>query len=182
MTDLVAAHGSGEWSVADVALADLDYGSGWGEYLASRDHYAGWALVVVYEDASLPDGTVTVHDTPVAVTPGAGLSVDFLGGETTTLGAVAWEGDRGIAGDELRLNSNALRPLMSGSTPDRPRFGSASDAFASTAWGSTSRYENSLGVDAKKFETVATQHGVNTVTATTTGDEYVLGVLTITTR
>lgn len=182
VTDLVAAHGSGEWSVADVALADLDYGSGWGEYLASRDHYAGWALVVVYEDASLPDGTVTVHDTPVAVTPGAGLSVDFLGGETTTLGAVAWEGDRGIAGDELRLNSNALRPLMSGSTPDRPRFGSASDAFASTAWGSTSRYENSLGVDAKKFETVATQHGVNTVTATTTGDEYVLGVLTITTR
>ena len=184
VTDLVAAHGEGEWSVADVALGTRLPGSVWDDLVASRDHYGGWSLVVVYEDVTLATGTVTVLDAPFAVVNGSGLSLDFLAdaGRTVSLGAVAWEGDRRVTGDQLQLNSVALRPMLARSTPDHPLFGSAADAFDSTAWGAPARHENTLGVDAKKFETTAAQGGANTISATTTGDEYVMGVLTITIR
>lgn len=184
VTQVVAAHGAGEWSVADIALAKLPHGSSWIDQLASLDLYAGWSLVVVYEDTALPDGSVTIVDGPVVVTAAAGLTFDILGasGTTTTLGAVAWDGDRHVSGDQLVLNSAALRPVLSPNSPGGGAHGSASDAFNTTAWGSSGRYENSLGVDAKKFEGAPTQAGVNTISASTSGDEYVIGVVTVTTR
>ena len=181
VTEMVAAHGAGRWSVADVALADRSYGSG---ILANRDLYAGWALVVVYEDQTLAPGSVTVIDTPVAVTATSALSFDLLdeGATTMTLGAVAWEGDRRVTGDQLQVGSVPVRPLLSVDGAGRPVLGSAMDAFSSVAWGSSARYENSLGVDVTPFEPVTLVPGITTVSAVTTGDEYVIGVVTATSR
>ena len=115
VTDAVAAHGPGQWAVADIALAKLPRGSSWIDQLASLDLYAGWSLVVVYEDPTLPAGSVTVVDGPVVVTEAVGLTFDVLGasGATAILGAVAWDGDRHVTGDQLLLNSVALRPVLS---------------------------------------------------------------------
>ena len=181
VTEMVVAHGAGQWSVADVALADRSYGTG---FLAQRDLYAGWSLVVVYEDAALVPGSVTVIDSPVAVTATSGLSFTILdeGAAATTLGAVAWDGDRRVTGDQVLVGSAPVRPLVSMDGSGRPVLGSAMDAFSSVAWGSSARYQNSLGVDVTKFEPVALVPGITTVSAMTTGDEYVIGVVTVTTR
>lgn len=184
VTEMVAAHGAGEWSVADVALAGHSDGSGWNGIIGSRDLYAGWSLVVVYEDAALPTGSVTVLDTPVAVTRSSGMTFSVLdeAATTTTLGVVAWEGDRQVTGDQVLVNSIPVRPLAGEGASGRAVLGSAQDAFSSVAWGSRTRYENTLGVDAKKFEPAATAPGATTVSAITTGDEYVVGVVTVTSR
>ena len=58
MTAEVAAGGAGTWWAADAAA---EPGLG---------RYAGWALVVVYSDALVPEGRVSVVDGFSSVAPG----------------------------------------------------------------------------------------------------------------
>ena len=55
--------------------------------------------------------------------------------------------------------------------------GSADNAFDSTATGWV--YPNSLGVDAKGFAEVELPSGVGTLTPSTAGDQYLIGVVTV---
>lgn len=173
VTDLVAAQGSGTWSVADVAVSatrnDPD-----------RSYYAGWSLVVVYADPSSA-ATVTVYDGAAWVGTKAAPPVFEFAAEAGTnarIGVVAWDGDRGTTGDRLLLDEN--RPLVparwDGSTP----ASGAANAFDSTAQGW--RLPNSLGVDAKAFAPARLNGDVSSLTATTTGDQYLIGAVTLRTE
>ena len=103
----------------------------------------------------------------------------FVGeaGASTRIGVVAWEGDRANRGDALTLSGvGPLTPLRW----DGSRVvggGSSANAFDSTATGWA--YPNSLGVDAKGFEDVTLPTGVGTLTATTSSDQYLIGVVTV---
>ena len=168
VTDLVAAAGGGTWSVADIAVAK-------GRSDPSPTYYAGWSLVVVYTGGPSA-GNVTVYDGGAWVASNGSVPFAFQGAadHTARLGAVAWEGDQGTSGDKLSLNGTALTPLRWDHTD-----GSSTNAFDSTATGSG--YANSLGVDAKGFVPQPLVDGVNTVVASTSGDQYLIGVLTVTT-
>ena len=102
VTALVAAAGSGSYSVADVQSA------------TGQDRFAAWALVVVYRDTAQParslvvfDGLVSVSgiDTSSTVT---GFRTPAAGPVRTTVGGVGYEGDRGASGVSLRLNTQDL--------------------------------------------------------------------------
>ncbi|WP_211588879.1 hypothetical protein, partial [Allorhizocola rhizosphaerae] len=124
--------------------------------------YGGWALLVVVADGG-PRRHVAVIDgfhalksgsvaTPVYGMPGARASVAFVG----------WEGDRGIAGDRLRLGDRAL----------------GGDNVASSTADGTPDGWNTFGVDARLFDShLPTGSGQPEITATTTGDVWILGVL-----
>gem|GEM_PF-3164559 len=170
VTAAVQAGETGYWAANGAAVS------------ASRndpDHtyYAGWALVVVYADPA--GGNVTVFDGGAWVATDQSTTFAFAAAENRNarVGVVAWEGDRngGGGGDALKLNTTpALTPLMwDGSA------GLATDAFNSTATGSV--FKNSLGTDAKAFAPAPLLDGINRLAASTVGDQYLLGVVTLTT-
>ncbi|OIQ79441.1 NPCBM-associated, NEW3 domain of alpha-galactosidase [mine drainage metagenome] len=171
VTSQVAAGGSGTWSVADVALPT-------GRVDSSPTYYAGWALVVVYSGGT---GDVTVYDGGAWVASNSSVPFAFQGakGQAVRLGVVAWEGDQATAGDTLSLNGSGMTPLRWDPSHRTLHPGSTTNAFDSTAVGSA--YVNSLGVDAKGFASGSLVAGVNTVVASTSGDQYLIGVLTVTT-
>ena len=175
VTAEVRLGGAGKWSVADIAYAGNSHTD------RSPSYYAGWALVVVYEDGHLATGNVTVFD-------GAAL-VDSARDQTFTIatdtssklrvGVVAWEGDRDIAGDQLKVS--AAGALASSGVPLTPRrwdglAGLTSNAFDSTAAGSD--HPNSFGVDVKGFYSAVPPASSTTIRATSTQDRYLLGGLT----
>jgi hypothetical protein len=175
VTDLVSARGPGTWSVADVAVSatatDKD-----------RTYYAGWSLVVVFADPE-SDASVTVYDGGKWIgTSAVPAAFEFAAeaGTTARIGVVAWEGDRTGTGDRLLLgdtcvSAKAQRALQ----PTRwdGAFGSDTNAFDSTATGW--RANNSLGTDAKGFRTVRLACDVSSLTATTAGDQYLIGAITL---
>jgi hypothetical protein len=169
VTDLITEHGGrGEVQVSGVATA------------ATRNdkdptYYGGWSLVVVYEDPGTHQD-VTVYDGGAWVATGSSTTFDFASdGGLARVGVVAWDGDRGAGGgDRLALNGTALVPVRWDGTP-----GSADDAFTSTAMGSS--WANSLGVDAKPFMPAELGEGVQHLTASTAGDQYLIGAVTVTT-
>jgi len=170
VTKALRAGGTGGWAASGAAVSKT---------ANDPDHtyYAGWALVVVYAD-ELTGGNVTVFDGGAWVATNQSTTFAFGAAESldAQFGVVAWDGDRGGvgSGDALTLNTTtALTPLMwDGSA------GLASDAFNSTAMGSV--FAHSLGTDAKAFRSAPLLNGINRLTASTAGDQYLMGVVTLT--
>ena len=104
VTSIVQAAGAGTYSVANVQA-----GTG-------GDRYAGWTLVVAYQDPNQPprnltvdDGFVTVQSgSPPITIPVSGFQTPPSGPVRTTLGFVAYEGDAGLTGDSATLNTTKL--------------------------------------------------------------------------
>ena len=102
VTSIVQAAGSGTYFAGGV-LAATGNGGGLG-------HYAGWSLVVIYRDTTQPfrrlqlfDGAqVVVSGSPVDITV-TGILTPATGAFSTRVGAVVWEGDDGITGDNLQI-------------------------------------------------------------------------------
>ncbi|MBD7917489.1 sigma-70 family RNA polymerase sigma factor [Cellulomonas sp. Sa3CUA2] len=177
VTDLVARGGGGSWALADAAVSE-------GRTDRDPSYYAGWSLVVVHGTPA-PDGTsgassVTVHQGGAWIgTSAAAPAFAFVGeaGARTRIGVVAWDGDRANRGDQLTLSGvGPLTPLRWDGTAV-VGGGSADNAFDSTATGWT--YPNALGVDAKGFAEVTLPSGVGTLTPSTAGDQYLIGVVTV---
>ena len=180
VTELVAAGGAGDWSVADTAVSATAKDG-------TRTYYAGWSLVVVYSDPG-SDAAVTVYDGGQWIgTTGTPLAFEFAAdaGTKARLGVVAWEGDRTGTGDRFLLGDTCLGSTGSGATVKRPLVptrwdgaaGSDTNAFDSTATGW--RAANSLGIDVKAFREVTLACDVSSLTATTTGDQYLVGAITL---
>ncbi|MBO0926325.1 sigma-70 family RNA polymerase sigma factor [Cellulomonas sp. zg-ZUI199] len=177
VTDLVARGGAGTWALADAAVSA-------GRSDRDPTYYAGWSLVVVHGTpaaAGSPGASaVTVHQGGAWTgTSTAAPAFAFVGeaGARTRIGVVAWEGDRAASNDRMTLSGvGPLRPLRWDGTAT-VGGGSAGNAFDSTATGWA--HPNSLGVDAKGFEEVTLPTGVGTLTPSTAGDQYLIGVVTV---
>lgn len=180
VTDLVQNSGvAGDWSVANIGIDPSRIGK--------KAVYAGWSLVVIYEDASVPTGEVTLYDGALSLrdTVSKELALSGTAGTQARVGVVAWEGDRGILGDFLKLNDDKkLIPQRFTTSPggdfgEAPSWtpGAANNAFDSTATGF--RLPNSMGVDAKAFQTAELKSGRNSLTFGTDGDAYLLTAVTV---
>ncbi|MBO9556491.1 MAG: hypothetical protein J7523_18095, partial [Cellulomonas sp.] len=171
VTAQVAAGGPGAWSVADVAVSATRKDS-------DRTYYAGWALVVVYADPG-SDSAVTVYDGGAWI--GTSLTPPTFrfaaeAGTSARVGVVAWEGDRTNGGDRLELDGTPLVPQRWGGAGP-VGGGSGDNAFDSTATGW--RAGNALGTDAKGFAPTILKEDVGTLQARTTGDQYLVGAITL---
>ena len=178
VTALVRAGGAGRYGVANVQA-----GTG-------LDRYAGWSLVVVYRDAALPLRNLSVFDGLAAIQqldPPLSIGVSGfrtpLGGPVrTSVGIVAYEGDRGSAGDRLALNGTFLRDAAN---LENNLFNS-SVAFegTNTLAQRLPPYVNALGFDADRIVAdglLANGATSATLQASTTQDQYLIQVATFTT-
>ena len=166
VTALVAGAGGGSWEALG---AQFVAGAG-----TNAGAYAGWALVVVLEDPTLPPARVAVFDGLALVdgSTAAEFDVAVAPGAAATLGVVAWEGDANTNGDALQVGGIAVEPATGLHAVDNA-FDSTADGFGEA---------NSFGVDVKRFLPRSMSTPRATLTATTAGDIYLIGAVTVESR
>lgn len=151
VTALVTAGGNGTYTVANV------YGN------SATDSWAGWSLVVAYSNASLPPRNLSIFDgwqragdvnTPINL-PISGFITPPSGAVNTTIGVLAWDGDRpgndGGAGLQFGPTLASLNPVGTGAggiNPDNNFWNSTiSSGGSHVTAGRTPAYTNTLGMD-----------------------------------
>ena len=138
-------------------------------------YYGGWALVVVYE-APGTHQDVSVYDGGAWIARDSSTTFDFAaGGESAQVGVVAWDGDRGT--DRRHPGAERHRRWCRCATtaaPARPRTPSTPPRWA-RAGRTRSASTPSRSTWAELGE------GVQRLTASTVGDQYLIGAVTVTT-
>jgi uncharacterized repeat protein (TIGR01451 family) len=185
VTGRVAAAGNGDYWVGEVQAA------------TGNDRDAGWALVVAYRDTAQPARNLTIFDGFTSVTSGTGaVAINLSGFRTppagpvrTTLGVVAFEGDRGSTGDSLTLNTTLLKDAAN---PGPPPSTVAANFFNSTIGADgvpftakQPNYLNQLGFDADLVNADGILPNGATdarVTLKTSSEQYFPGVVTFATE
>lgn len=161
VTSVVQSGGGGAWTASGADVNPI------------AASYAGWALVVVYSDPTLTPGRVTVFDGFQKVGDSS-VTFGIAGNANTTaeIGMVSWEGDAGISGDFVTLDDAVLTRTHAWADP--------ANSIDSTAHGTS--VVNTFGVDVGAFlpATLTNQKGL--ITAGTAGDNYIVGVVTVSSR
>lgn len=138
VTAQVQATGNGSYT-----LSELDLSAVIPEYCTNGTNFAGWAIVVVYENPALPLNQLNVYDGLQRVPNALNITLDNLNvidNDGAKIGFVAWEGDRFISvAETLSIN---------GITVDNPPLNPGTNAFNGTNsfTGSTTLYNMDLDV------------------------------------
>jgi len=117
VTAQVAATGNGTYTLSELDLTDVIP-----LYCTNATNFAGWALIIIYQNNSLPLNQINVYSgfdyvagghTTVEFELSSLNVIDEVGAK---IGVLAWEGDPGLASNEtLQINDqklfNALNPI-----------------------------------------------------------------------
>jgi hypothetical protein len=157
-------------SFADVTAVVRSGGTWWvglpSKPAIGKTRYAGWSLIVIARDPSLPLRQVGVFDGLHAVDPGPPVQFPLTespagAGRITT---VAWEGDGGLTGDRVELDGTPLAPS------DDMENSSAEGSIPSYRW-------NTFGTDVHTYPVNVTKNGNHSIDAETGQDVFSLGVV-----
>ncbi|MCD9007054.1 DUF11 domain-containing protein [Luteimonas sp. XNQY3] len=188
VTALVAASGSGTYAAGGLTSETGNSNGG------GLGNYGGWALIVLYEHDSKPYRRLMVFDgnagtvgsgNPRAVSV-AGLLTPAVGPFTAYMGALVWEGDGGITGDQFQLtgadvlNGGALQDALS---PSNNFWNSGITRLGERFTAKNPDYANQFAVDLKLVDISNTPANAGrprldnsatgaTLTFTSTGDAY----------
>ncbi len=183
VTSLVQAGGNGTYWGADITAA------------LGGNVWAGWSLVVIYENPNLPlrnfavyDGFGYISNQTVTSTP-SGFITPYNGPVVSRLGVVLWDGDRtGNTSERLYVNgtTDAYSIYNAPKNPQQDVWNSTITNLGSEI-ARNPPYQNTLGVDIDRFQipaglipngaTSATIH----VKSPGTGEVFYFGVMTFTT-
>ncbi|WP_304504116.1 Ig-like domain-containing protein [Corallococcus sp. EGB] len=180
VTALVQQRGTGAYLLAGADALDF-------RNVNDTFPYSGWAMVVFYRLASEPLRNLTLFDGLDAVSSGVSATATLSGflvpssGYSAKLGVIAYEGENSITGDALNFNGAALSDAQNPATNffngTRSRLGVAQSndgdlpRFAGTP-GTT----EGLDMDVVDITSrVSAGQTSATVSATSTGDQYLLG-------
>lgn len=181
VTSLVAAAGTGTYTVADV---QSEAASG------ATDKYAGWSLVVAVADPSAPARNLTIFNGYGSVQSGDSVPTTFpvegfltppSGPVRTTLGVVTFEGDMGLQGDTFRLNTTTISDARNAATNPWNSTITRRGANVTTR---NPAYANQLGIDIDTFDAdgiLANSASSATISLTTSGDTYLPSFVTFAT-
>ncbi|MCX6184022.1 MAG: gliding motility-associated C-terminal domain-containing protein [Flavobacterium sp.] len=140
VTNLVQTTGNGLYTLADLDVSDVLTPSA---YCNNGTNFAGWALVIVYSDSSLPLNQLNVYDgldyvpTDISITLN---NLNVIDNQNAAIGFVAWEGDRGLAVNEsLKINN-----ILIGNPPLNPNTNAFNGTNSFT--GATDLYNMDLDV------------------------------------
>ncbi|WP_328331596.1 hypothetical protein OHA70_11840 [Kribbella sp. NBC_00382] len=189
-TDYLSAGTKDYSSYLDVTGEVQKAGSGkyWGADIAAgtgSDRYAGWSLVIAYEDPDEPLRDLTVFNGYARVTTGdviktsiSGFLAPPSGAVNARFGSVTYEGDAGISGDYFAVNGTRL---ADGQSPSANFFGSRVTDAGSNLTDRQPAALNNLGLDAKVVDgagILANSATSAELTFASTGDFYYPAALT----
>jgi hypothetical protein len=173
VTSQVVAAGNGTYAVANVQAEP------------GTNHYAGWSLVVAYSAPGLPARNLTVFDGYASVDTNSADTTTSISGFVTPpsgpvnaeVDVVAYEGDRGFTGDNMKCNTALLGDAL---TPTNNVFNSTISTAGVNLTNKTPSYNNQVGFDAKVIQTsgiLANGATSATITLHTDQDQYFPGVV-----
>ena len=173
ITTLVKNAGRGQYWGADIPFA------------TGADRYAGWSIVVAYEDPTQPlrdlsvfNGYAQITNQDVLTTSISGFLAPPRGAVNAKFGMVTYEGDAGITGDYFKINGASLADA---SNPSTNFFGSHVTAGGANLTDRTPASVNNLGIDAKVIDAAGMiPNGATSANLTfgTNGDFYYPAALT----
>jgi len=111
ITGLVQSIGNGIYTFSDL---DLNSVVNLPTYCSVGLNYAGWAVIIVYKDISLPNNIVSIYDgfeSVSSLNPSISITLSGLNVVNSTnakLGFLAWEGDANIAVEEQLFINGTL--------------------------------------------------------------------------
>ncbi|MDO1499999.1 gliding motility-associated C-terminal domain-containing protein [Winogradskyella maritima] len=107
VTEQISTTGNGTYT-----LSNLDVSAVIPPYCPTGTNFAGWALVVVYEDLSLPLNQINIYDGLQSVPDTLEINLTNLNvfdNEDAKIGFIAWEGDDALAvNEQLTINGNVI--------------------------------------------------------------------------
>lgn len=179
VTSFVNSKGGGTYTVADVTAATGSTGNG--------GNFAGWTIVVVYENASVSYNSVRVYDGFLQVYNGGSVttqSIQLTGLNVPAtpvdpsdayMSTMAWEGDANLGsstgnpnGDFIKVNgqavSNATNPIINFWNGTISKNGNHITT-------KNPDFKNQMGIDIDEQEVGAPIYGI-TVNATTVNIEF----------
>jgi uncharacterized repeat protein (TIGR01451 family) len=185
ITAFIQANGSGAYTVGNVPASVGAATSG--------GNYAGWCIVVVYENQNLPDyNSVRVYDGFQMVYDGgaAQISTVTLTGlnvpsgtismRDAKMGAMVWEGDANLKEDYVKINGINFQNELN--AVDNPWNGTITDTGRHVTT-KNPNYTNQMGIDIDQFY-VGTGYGIQPGDTTvklefgTEADQYFPGLFT----
>lgn len=167
VTSFINTHGAGTYTVADVAASTgvIDAGG----------NFAGWCIVVAYENTALQYSSIRIYDgylnvfngglpnTQSAVLTGLNVDTDAGGLVNAVMTAMVWEGDANLretatnpAGDYLKINNNTFSNAVNPPTNMWNGTISRAGAFVTNR---NPTYTNQMGIDIDEIQ-VGTGYGI----------------------
>jgi len=152
ITSFIQSHGSGSYTAGNVAAS---VGS-----VSSGGNYAGWCIVVVYENDAMPYNSIRVYDGFQQVYNGGQVQVssvtlnglDVPSGSMdlrdAKMGAMVWEGDANLKADYLKING--IKFYNDLNAVDNPWNGTISDTGVHVT-NKFPNYTNQMGIDIDQF-------------------------------
>ncbi len=106
VTAFIQNTGNGNYTLSDLditAFEDL--------HATRRTNFAGWAILIIYRNLSLPQNQINVYDGLEGVPDQLDITLSNLyvvDNTNSKVGFLAWEGDSGLATEEFRINGDLL--------------------------------------------------------------------------
>ena len=167
VTDMVQRLGQGTWTGANVSAA------------TGLDRFAGWSLVIAYQNPADPLRDLTIFAGFTLVTDNesvtlkiSGFLSPLTGPVDTEIGLVAGEGDLALTGDSMKVDSTTLTDPLN---PANNFFNSGDTVDGMRAADRNPPYPNMMGWDLKEVAAPdAIPNGATSasVTLSTNGDTY----------
>lgn len=152
ITAFIQLHGSGSYTAGNVTASIGSASSG--------GNYAGWCIVVVYENDAMPYNSIRVYDGFQQVYNGGQVQVssvtlnglDVPSGamdlRDAKMGAMVWEGDANLKADYLKING--IKFFNELNAVDNPWNGTISDTGIHVT-AKFPNYTNQMGIDIDQF-------------------------------
>ncbi|MBF02792.1 MAG: hypothetical protein CMP76_05800 [Flavobacterium sp.] len=113
ITSYIQTTGNGDYTLSNLDISPFEL-----DHFQRKTNFAGWAILVVYENSSLPLNQINVYDGLQGVPDN--LSIDLtnlyvIDNNNATAGFIAWEGDASLPTETFAINgtiiSNASNPI-----------------------------------------------------------------------
>jgi uncharacterized repeat protein (TIGR01451 family) len=185
VTSQVASAGNGTYFGANVQTT-----------VNAAGNYAGWSLVIAYQNSSLPTRNLVVYDgyqRVSAAVPTVNISLSgFLtpatGAVTNRIGTVAYDGDRssaeGTAGLQFGQTTATLSPVFNAVNPQTDYFNSTISQDGANVTTRNPTFTNTLGFDIDRAvaNTPLPNNATTAVVRVSSSNETIdLGVVTLAT-
>ena len=141
ITSQVVSTGNGNYTLSDLDVSQTLLNTT--GYCSNRTNFAGWAIIIVYKDTSLPLNQINIYDGLQSIPNSINITLNSLNvvdNNNAQIGFIAWEGDSNLAVNEtLMINGNTL---------SNPPLNPANNAFNGTnsITGSSSLYNMDLDI------------------------------------
>lgn len=164
VTTIIQTERNGLYTLSNLEQIDIS-----SAYCSTGTNFAGWAITVIYSDPALPLNQLNVYDGLESVPENITIELNNLNVMDTNgarIGFVAWEGDAGLAVDEVLQ--------MNGITLSNPPLNPANNAFNGTNSFTNDSNLYNMDIDVYPIENTINIGDTSAIIQLTSGQDLVM--------